>query len=279
MACPARAAEAAGALCIDARQARTDTRPVNSIARILLLSLCAATLPVAAQLTTLRTSAQEGSAPKYIDGDGPASGLCPDILAAIEKSDKTLRFVIDPRPTPTRRSESDLKDGRIDVICALLETPLRNEIAFRINTPLFILHERLVGRRDDNEPISKIQDLARAGGIVVTQSGASYAGDLRRIGVQVVETAGGSVIALRNVQSKRARFYYTNELTGAYYIKAEGLGEQLRLHPGVLQSSPSYLWASRLLDVAVVNRLEQAVLQLKHSGEMDRIYQRYEKEQ
>ena len=246
----------------------------------LLVCLCATATSVRAQQAiTLRTSAQEGSAPKYIVGDGPATGHCPDILAAIEKVDKGLRFAIDPRPTPLKRSESDLKEGRIDVICALLETPLRMEIAFRINTPLFFLHERLVGRRDDNEPIVKIQDLARAGGIVVTQSGASYAAELRRNGVQVVETAGGSVIALRNVLNKRARFYYTNELTGAYYIKAEGLGDQLRLHPGVLQSSPSYLWVSRQLDVAIVNRLEQALIQLKHNGELDRIYQRYEKEQ
>ncbi len=252
---------------------------MNSLSVSLLLCLCATALSVGAQVVTLRTSAQEGSAPKYLDGDGPASGHCPDILAAIEKVDKGLHFAIEPRPTPLKRLESELKDGHIDVICALLDTPLRNDIAFRISTPLFILHERLVGRRDDNEPISKLQDLARAGGIVVTQSGASYAADLRRSGVQVVETAGGTVIALRNVLNKRARFYYTNELTGAYYIKAEGLGEQLRLHPGVLQSSPSYLWASRQLDTATVNRLEQAVAQLKHSGELDRIYQRYEKEQ
>jgi len=228
---------------------------------------------------TLRTSAQEGSAPKYIVSDGPAGGVCPDMLAAIEKVDKGLRFSIDARPTPTKRSETDLKEGGIDVICALLDTPWRNEIAHRISTPLFVLRERLVGRRDDNEPIAKIQDLAKAGGTVVTQSGASYATELRRHGVPVVETAGGSPIALRNVLNKRARFYYTNELTGAYYIKSEGMGEQLRLHPGVLQSSPSYLWASRHLDPAIVQRLEQAVAQLKRSGELERIYQRYEKEQ
>ncbi len=251
---------------------------MKALAIPLLVCLCVSAGPLGAQVITLRTASQEGSAPKFIDGDGTVSGHCPDILAAMERVDKGLKFAIDPRPTPIKRSEVDLKEGRIDVICAVLDTPLRNDIAYRISTPLFYLKERLVGRRDDNEPISKLQDIARTGGIVVTQSGASYAADLRKIGVQVVETAGGSVIALRNVLNKRARFYYTNELTGAYYIKAEGLGDQLRLHPGVLQSSPSYLWASRQLDMAVVNRLEQALVQLKHSGELDRIYQHYEKD-
>ncbi len=231
-----------------------------------------------AQTTTLRTVAQEGSAPKYMDTDGAASGHCPDIFAAIEKLDKGLHFAIDPRPTPVKRIEAELKDGQLDVICALLDTPLRNDIALRITTPLYTLQERLVGRKDDADTIRSVQDLAQSGDLVVTQSGASYATELRRNGVKVIETPGGSVVALRNVANKRARFYYTNELTGAHYIKAEGLSDQLRLHPVVMQSSLSYMWASRNLDAATVRRLEQAVAQLKRSGELDRIYQRYQKE-
>ena len=244
---------------------------------VALLVLWAAAV-TGAQPITLRTAAQEGSAPKFIETAGPAVGHCPDILQAIEKFDKDLHFVIDSRPTPIKRIESELRDGRIDVVCALLDTPLRNEIATRISTPVYLLMERLVGRSDDNGVVHSVQDLAQSGDTVVTQSGASYAADLRRSGVQVVETTGGSMIALRNVQNRRARFYYTNELTGAYYIRTEGLGDQLRLHPGVLQSSPSYLWAGHHLSGATVKRLELALAQLKRSGELDRIYQRYQKE-
>lgn len=252
---------------------------LKALVPFLLLLVCAAAPCVLAQQATLRTVAQEGSAPKFMDGDGPASGHCPDILAAIEKHDKGLHFVIDPRPTPLKRIEAELKDGQLDVVCALLDTPLRNEIAVRITTPIYAVQERLVGRKDDTGVIHSLKDLAQSGDLVVTQSGASYAAELRKNGVQVMETPGGSVVALRNVANKRARFYYTNELTGAHYIKAEGLSDQLRLHPGVLQSSQSYLWASRGLDAATVRRLEQAVAQLKRSGELDRIYQRYQKDQ
>lgn len=238
---------------------------------------CAGVSALRAQpVLTLRTVAQEGSAPKFIDSGATASGVCPEMLAAIERADRGLRFAIDPLPTPIKRIESELREGRIDVVCALLETAARNGIAYRVNPPLYVLQERLVGRRDDNGPIHSLQDLAQSGALVVTQSGASYANDLRRAGVQVVETPGGSAVALRNVLNRRARFYYTNDLTGTYYIRAEGLGEQLRLHPGVLHSSPSYLWASRKLDAATLARLEQAVSQVKRSGELDRVYQRYQ---
>jgi ABC-type amino acid transport substrate-binding protein len=228
---------------------------------------------------TLRTLAQEGSAPKFIEAGGTVTGLCPEMLAALERIDKGLRFQIDPRPTPIKRIEAELRDGRIDVACALLETSQRNEMAYRVSTPLFVLQERLVGRRDDTGTIHGLQDLAQAGDLVVTQSGASYADKLRRAGVQVMETPGSSAVALRNVANKRARFYYTNELTGAYYIHSEGLSEQLRLHPGVMQSSPSYLWAARQLDANTQRRLEQAVAQARRSGELERIYQRYTREQ
>ena len=233
---------------------------------------------VAAQTGPLRTIAQEGSAPKFMDGAAAASGHCPDILAAIERTDKTLKFAVDAQSAPIKRIENELKAGRIDLVCALLDTPWRNEIAHRIETPLYHLQERLVGRRDDNAPIRSVQDLAQGGDVVVTQSGASYATDLRNAGVKVVESPGGSAVALRNVESNRARFYYTNALTGAYYLRAEGLGSQLRLHPGVLKSTPSYLWIGRHVDPATVQKLDKALQQLKRSGELERIYQRYEAE-
>jgi len=251
---------------------------VKQFAKFLSTLWFAMALTAGAQPIRLHTAAQDGSAPKFIESDGASTGLCPDIFQAMEKADKGLHIDIDPRPTPIKRLEAELKEGQLDVVCALLETAQRNDMAHRISTPLYVLSERLVGRRDDNGVVNHVRDLAQTGDLVVTQSGASYAADLRRQGVQVVETPGGSVVALRNVLSKRARFYYTNELTGAYYIRAEGLGDQLRLHPGMLQSSPSYLWVSRKVDPSVVRRLEQVVAQLKRSGELDRIYQRYQKD-
>ena len=249
----------------------------NRVLRYLTASFFAASL-AQAQPVLLRTIPQEGSAPKFMDGAAATTGHCPDILAAIERADKSLKFVIEPQSAPIKRIENELKSGRIDVICALLDTPLRNDIAYRLEPPIYQVQERLVGRRHDNLPVHSLQELAQNGDIVVTQSGASYATDLRNAGVKVVESPGGSAVALRNVESNRARFYYTNALTGAYYIRAEGLTDRLRLHPGVLQSTPSYLWAGRHLDPTTVQRLEKALQSLKRSGELDRIYQRYETE-
>ncbi len=222
--------------------------------------------------TVLRSAAQEGSAPKFIEGNGGVSGHCPSILRALERFDPSLKFEIDPSPTPIKRLEKELKDGRIGVVCALLDTAQRNEIAHRISTPVYAVRERLVGRSDDTAQIQSFSDLAATGDLVVTQSGASYAAQLRSLGVQVNEPHGGSEIAMRIVLSKRARFYYTNELTGAYYLRKEGFSGQLKLMPGVLKETPSYLWASRQLDTETVEKLEKGLAALQQSGELGRIY-------
>lgn len=243
-----------------------------------LIMLAIAPGHAAASGVVLRTIAQEGSAPKFISNGKQAAGHCPDILKAIEKVEPTLRFQIDPTPTPIRRIEHEMEAGRIDVICALLETPARNQIAHRVSTPIYHVCERLVGRRDAPLQIRSLDDLARSGAHVVTQSGASYAAELRAAGVSVSESTGGSPTALRQVLHGRADYYYINELTGAYYLRAAGLEDRLQLLPPVLQQTPSYLWVSRNRAPDVIARLESAIERLHRSGELDRIYRQYQRQ-
>jgi ABC-type amino acid transport substrate-binding protein len=223
----------------------------------------------------LRSAAQEGSAPKFIESDGSMTGHCPDTLRALEKVDPELRIEMATIPTSIKRLESHLKDGRIDLVCALLDTPVRNEIAWRISTPLFMLRERVVGRIDDKLQIRTPKDLADAGDLVATQTGASYTDMLRNQGVKVDDSSGDSAVALRKLVNGRVRFYYTNELTGAYYIRAGGLDKQLHLMPGTLQETPSYMWVSRKLDEATLQRLERAMARLQKNGTLDKIYRSY----
>lgn len=225
----------------------------------------------------LRTAPQEGSAPKYLVGSGAAgaavSGLCPDILRAIEGVDPEIRFEIDLKPMPLRRIEKSIEEGRLDVVCALLETPRRQQIARRLATPIYAVRERLVALREDTLSPMGFGDLASLGDLVATQAGASYADKLRQHGVAVDET--DTVSALRNIVRGRVRYYYGNELTCVYYIKAGHLGSQLGLVPGVLGETSSHFWVGRHLEPALVKRLDAALIKLKRSGTLQRIYNRH----
>lgn len=228
----------------------------------------------------LRTAAQEGSAPKYLavpagkDG-GALSGLCPDILRAIERVDPEIRFEIDPTPTPLRRIEKSLQEGRLDVLCALLNTPRRQQIAHRLSIPVYAVRERLVALRNDSLTPLSFDELAHLGALVATQAGASYADKLRQHGVTVDES--DTVTALRNIVRHRVRYYYDygNELTCVFYIKAGRLGAELGLVPGVMGETPSHFWAGRHLEPALVKRLDSALIKLKRNGTLERIYNRY----
>lgn len=227
---------------------------------------------------TVRVQFQEASAPKYLEADGThtaPSGLCPDILAALARQDPTLNIELDPQPRPQKRIEHDIGAGTKDAMCGLLSSPERLVVANRLETPVYMIYERMVGRLDDNAVVASLDDLARIGAAVAVQSGASYLRKLKDAGVQAIES-GGSDTAVRAVANGRARFFYTNSLTASHFIKAEKLQDKLRLHPGVLDTSPAYFWVGKHVAPEVVKKLDLALKRLKRSGELDRIYARYD---
>jgi ABC-type amino acid transport substrate-binding protein len=241
----------------------------------LLLGWCAATAQAGAPLLVLRTAVQEGPPPKFILGKDGLTGHCPDILHAIERLDPQLKFDIDAVAHPIRRLEQGIKNGQLDVMCAMLSTPEREQAALRLPTVLYTIRERLVARADDPVEINSYDDLAGLHELVATLPGASYVNDLRLHGIRVDTASGDSQTNLRKIVSGRLRFFYISDLTAAYFIRIEGFEGKLRILPVSLHEQPLYFWASRALDAAVVQRLEKALAALRANGELERIYRSY----
>lgn len=226
----------------------------------------------------VRVQFQEASAPKYMEADATHAapyGLCPDVMAALERQDPALKFELDPAPRAQRRIEYDIGAGSKDAMCGLLSSPERLAVALPLDTPVYMISERMVGRSDDTLAVGSLEDLARSGALVAVQSGAAYFRKLKEAGVHVVES-GGSDMAVRAVANGRVRFFYTNSLTATYFIKSEHLEGKLRLHPGVLDASPANFWVGKHVGAETVKRLEAGMKRLKRSGELDRIYARYD---
>jgi ABC-type amino acid transport substrate-binding protein len=240
---------------------------------LVLLALLAASMAGECAPWVLRVAAQEGSAPKFVVSNGAITGHCPDILHAIEAADKDLRFAIAPNAMPIRRIEKEVRAGTLDIMCALLGSPIRDEIALRVPTAVYTVRERLVGLRGDEETVFGFDDLVRIGGLVATQTGANYADKLREHQVKVDESS--SAVAMQNIVRKRVRYFYINELTAIYYMKAEGLEDKLHLLPIIMGRSASYLWVGRQVDPAVLHKLDAVLAKLKRDGTLDRIYRSY----
>lgn len=233
---------------------------------------------VLVQAQPIRIQFQETTAPKYIEADASHPvpyGLCPDILAALERQDPTLRFELDPEPRSQKRIEHYLSTGAKDAMCGIIISPERLAVAYPLETPVYMIYERMVGRIDDTLTVASIEELAHSGATVAVRSGTSYFQKLKDAGVQVLES-GGSDSAVRAVANGRVRFFYSNSLTASYFIHSEKLEGKLRLHPGVLDTSPAYFWVGKHVDPELVKKLDTGLKRLKRSGELDRIYTRYD---
>jgi len=116
----------------------------------------------------LHVMAQESLPPKWMLRDGRADGVCPDILAAIEKIEPRLRFrgQTELRSVPT--IERALENGEIDCSCALLDTEHRRRIAVVAGPALYIVKHKLAAAIGDRVVIDNYDDLVRIRPLITT---------------------------------------------------------------------------------------------------------------
>lgn len=239
-----------------------------------------AALPCAAAASdlVLRVTGQESLPPKWIQQDGQASGVCPDVLAAIARIEPRLRFtgLEDIRSVPV--IEQNLRAGTTDVACALLSTPARHQIATIIEHPLYVTRQRLAAAADDPADIKSLDDLARLKPLVNTSRGAAYVDLLRERGIAVDDSTGSNLTNLRKVLAGHGRYFYMNELTLRWLIRENGLQQKVKLMPAVFKEEPVFLWVSKKAPRNAAPMISAAVKKLSDSGELARIYARWTEE-
>ncbi|WP_269532127.1 ABC transporter substrate-binding protein [Chitinimonas sp. BJYL2] len=235
---------------------------------LLVPCLCAAEL-------VITVGAQESVPPKYIFDQGKASGICPDVLRAMERQDPGIQFIDVNRPRSMLLIERGLELGQIGVACALLDSPRRNEVAIRLPTPVYKVREQVVGRVNDPLEVANIAQLRDSGALVTTYRGAGYVDQLRAQGIRVDDESSDALAALRKVAGGRARYFYMNDLTLAHLLLEHGFNHELRILPTVFNERPIWFWVSRKLPAGTAERLAKGLGQLNASGELDRIFQKY----
>lgn len=254
--------------------------PLTAKQRAALPAALLATLPCAATASdiVLRVTGQESLPPKWIQQDGPSTGVCPDVLAAIARIEPRIRFtgLDDIRSVPV--IEQNLRTGATDIACALLSTPTRHEIATPIQQPLYITRQRLAAAADDTADIRSLDDLARLNPLVNTSRGAGYVEMLRERGIAVDDSTGSNLTNLKKMLAGHGRYFYMNELTLRWLIRENGLQEKVKLMPAVFKEEPVYLWVSKKAPRQAAPLLAAAIKRLSDSGELARIYARWTEE-
>lgn len=244
-------------------------------ASLLAAALLCATLPARATDYTITLMAQERVPPKWLMRNGHADGYCPELLAAIERSEPRLHFKGLDNVRSLLVMEAGLASGTVQAACSILDTPQRRSIAQVVGKPLYLLRHRLAAAADDKAVVNSLADLARLKAIVNTTRGAAFVGQLKALGIAVDDSTGDAMVNLKKTLAGHGRFTYMSEQPLLSYMATPELRGKLRMLPVVLREEPSYFWMSRKADPEAVRLVEHALASLRASGELARIYARW----
>jgi glutamate/aspartate transport system substrate-binding protein len=236
----------------------------------LALAACAG-----ASAMDVRVAAQEAISPKWIALPDRAAGICPDILAAVERVDPQLRFTGYRRSRSLPAIEAGLETGSLDAACALVASPRRHAIAVPVGKSVYMIRHTLAARAGDTAVVRNLRDLVRLGALVTSQRGSAFTERLKQAGVSVDDATDDNRMNLQKILGGHGRFAYMNELTLLHYIRSEHLEARVRVLPVIISAEPAYFWVSRKADSALAARLGAALDRLRADGELDRIYARW----
>lgn len=220
----------------------------------------------------LRVLAQQSMPPKWLMRDGQRIGICPDILAAIEKIEPRIDFVGFDAQRSTPAIEQVLEAGLVDAACGLLDNDRRRQLAQVVGPALYTVRHRLAAARGDGVTVRNLDELASLRALVVITRGSQYAAQLRAAGLEVDDSNGDNIVNLKKVAAGHGRFFYSNELSLSWLLQDAAVQGQLRIVPGVLKEDPIYFWISKKVDPATAAMVDRALNKLQASGELVRIY-------
>ncbi len=220
----------------------------------------------------VRVAAQEAIVPKWIQATGRTEGICPGIMAAVERVEPRLRFTGYRRSRSLPGIEAGLETGSLDAACALIASPRRHAIAVPAGKSVYITRHMLAARAGDTAVVRTLQDLVRMGALVTSQRGSAFTDELKAAGVQVDDATDDNGVNLRKMLGGHGRFAYVNELSMKHYLRAEHLDSRARVLPVILGAEPAWFWVSRKADPRLAPMLGAAIDRLKADGELDRIF-------
>lgn len=249
---------------------------------LLVLLLVVPVLANASAQVILRTAAQMGSDPKYIDQPADhariVSGLCIDIHRAIEHIDPSIRIVGDQNWEPAARIEHLLEDGRLDMACALVRTPERERSLRFVEPRVAAFHYKLAARTGDAIEVRGWDDVRKLepDNLILANHGWGYVHQLDAIpGLRIDMSAYSPDVNLQKLAAGHGRFFYFREPGLTEAIRRVGLAGQVRILPAVMSDSDVFMALRATLPPSTIAIVQHAMSQLDSSGELARLAGRW----
>jgi polar amino acid transport system substrate-binding protein len=230
-----------------------------------------------AQPLELRTVGRD-SEPMFILRGGQASGVCPDIYAALERVDKDLKIRGAERLLSLPLAERGLEDGSLDINCSFGKSPQRDTYLRYVDELVSTSMVIAVRADDPIVDIKNMQELVRLsqqGNPIIVRRGTAFVERLQKLGAVIDYQSTDNKVNITKLINRRGRFYYNIDYLMAVQVKEEpGLGK-MRILPTAFEPQVTYIVVSKKLPLSVDKRIQAAMAELRKTGELQQILTRY----
>lgn len=255
------------------------TLVITWFAAALLALSCTSALAI----THLRTAAQETAEPKFVEtkqGDKTViSGLCIEIMKAIERIEPQLKFNLDPQSQSLARLETGLAVGTLDAVCGLIRTKEREAKFTYVDPPLYRSRFLLAVRADDDVRINNWGDVRKLGeqGTILIISGHGAIKKLQaQGGLNIDSSAKDPRTNIQKLLGGRGRFFYHRSPGIQEEIRNVGASNKVKVLPTVMDSQSFHMALSNTLPAETVAKVRKAVELLANSGELNKLLDKWD---
>lgn len=247
---------------------------------ILFWIICTISFSGFAKTIIIKTVSQEGFTSKYNLSNKEKSGICIDIIRAIEKIDPEVKFVGLESSDVTARIEESLGNGVIDCFFGLARTDERANRFILLEPPLYSSNQCLFVRNGDSVIINSFDDVKKLGkaGVILVIRGTTQEAYLKSIGGLIIDNGSVDTVGnLKKLMSDRGRFYYGSDINTIEEINYKVFKKSLKVLPVRFQPSDICIAFSKQSMSKVVVRIQKDLKKLYDSGKLTKIYQKYTK--
>ena len=232
---------------------------------------------VTAQPLELRTTSRD-SEPIFVMRDGQASGVCPDIYAALERVDKDLKIRGVERQLSLPLAERGLANGSLDIDCSLGKSPTRDvflRYLEEITRPKMVVAVRTDDPIVDIKDIQELVQLSKRGNPIIVRRGTVFAERLQQLGALIDNQSTDNKVNISKLINRRGRFYYNIDYFLAAQAKEEPGAGKIRILPTSFETQPTYIVVSKRVPLSVDKRIHTAIDELRRSGELRQVLTKY----
>lgn len=213
---------------------------------------------------------------KTVDGKTELSGLCIEILKAIEKADPNIKFVAANEFFPFTRIDAGLTSGEIEAFIGLVKTKEREE-KYQFIYDLYQTGMKIVARSDEKAKINSLDDIKNLGSdaVILALYGTVQSKTLKEKGFNVDDGAKGVNDNFLKLINNRGRFFYQSDLSVFATIKENNYQNKVKVYPNVFEQNWQCFVFAKNAPKEKVDAVKAALDKIKKSGELDKIIVKY----